>query len=260
MLYYKKIEHEENSEWVVLLHGIGGNSSAFKKQLEFLSTKYNLLLIDLHGHGNSKEHNLMNIRLKERQVSFKLICDDIIKVMDKENINKAHFMGISLGTIIILHMSIYYENRIESMILGGGVIGLTRRSKVMLTIIDFIRKVIPYIIFRQLMGNALMPFKKHKKSRKMYLKASNTLEKKEFVEWFKLLKYHLKTFNVYEYTIPTLYIMGDKDFVFLPSIKRYIQNNNLTIISDCGHVCNIDSSDKFNNICMNFLLSISGNC
>lgn len=260
MLYYKKIENAESSEWVILLHGIGGNSNVFKKQLDLLSTKYNLLLIDLHGHGNSKQHNLMTIRTKERHVNLKYVCDDIVEVMDKEEIKKANFMGISLGTIVILNMSIYYEERIESMILGGAIIGMTMRSKIILNFVDFIRQVIPYIAFRQLMGNALMPFNKHKNSRKVYLKASDTLEKKEFVEWFKLLKYHLKNFNVYEYKIPTLYVMGDKDFVFLPSIQKHIHSNNIKIISDCGHVCNVDCSEKFNDICMNFLLSTGRTC
>ena len=66
LLGYEKIISGINNEWVVFIHGLGGNRNAFKKQIDDYKEKYNLLLIDLHGHGLSKELSLWKASKKWR--------------------------------------------------------------------------------------------------------------------------------------------------------------------------------------------------
>ena len=53
MLNYEIYDNKKEN-WVVFLHGIGGSTLTWKKQIEAFSEKYNLLLLDLQGHGKSK--------------------------------------------------------------------------------------------------------------------------------------------------------------------------------------------------------------
>ena len=56
--------------------------------------------------------------------------------------------------------------------------------------------------------------------------------------------------------IPTLYIMGDQDYMFLPSVKKAIQfdpSSSLLILKNCGHVVNIEKPEKFNYGMMKFI-------
>ena len=46
-LYAGKYVKDEDSEWLVFLHGFAGNSGMWKKQIEFFKGKYNLLILDL---------------------------------------------------------------------------------------------------------------------------------------------------------------------------------------------------------------------
>ena len=55
MLYFKKILNTNSKEWCVFIHGAGGSSSIWHKQVKAYSENFNLLLIDLRGHGNSKD-------------------------------------------------------------------------------------------------------------------------------------------------------------------------------------------------------------
>ena len=50
MLKYELINNQKD-EWVVFVHGIGGSTRTWNKQINDFSNHYNLLLLDLPGHG-----------------------------------------------------------------------------------------------------------------------------------------------------------------------------------------------------------------
>jgi pimeloyl-ACP methyl ester carboxylesterase len=54
MLKYTIYEHATAAEWVTFVHGAGGSSSIWFKQLRSFSAQFNVLILDLRGHGNSK--------------------------------------------------------------------------------------------------------------------------------------------------------------------------------------------------------------
>ncbi len=77
---------------------------------------------------------------------------------------------------------------------------------------------------------------------------------KEFLKWFKLtadINPLLKWFREVELNIPTLYVMGSEDHMFLPSIQKLIKthtkHSELIVIEDCGHVVNVDQPQIFND-------------
>ncbi len=57
----------------------------------------------------------------------------------------------------------------------------------------------------------------------------------------------LKRFRLIEFDIPTLYIMGEEDYMFLPSVRKVVeqhhQSSQLVVIQQCGHVVNIEQSE-----------------
>ena len=59
--------------------------------------------------------------------------------------------------------------------------------------------------------------------------------------------------------IPTLYIMGSEDYMFLPSIKKLAQENEneeLVVIKNCGHVVNVDAPEIFNERALAFMQNV----
>ena len=55
MLKYDIIDNR-HEEWVVFIHGIGGSTKTWKRQIDLFSEKYNLLLLDLPGHGYNSDN------------------------------------------------------------------------------------------------------------------------------------------------------------------------------------------------------------
>ena len=132
MLYYKTYELlDTDAPWVVFVHGAGGSSSIWFRQIREFIRHFNVLLVDLRGHGESRHI----VALKEdRHYNFDDITRDIIDVLDKLKIKKAHFVGISLGTILIRNLSEIASDRVSSMIMGGAIIRLNVRAKLLVAI------------------------------------------------------------------------------------------------------------------------------
>ena len=60
----------------------------------------------------------------------------------------------------------------------------------------------------------------------------------------------LRLFRQIELEIPTLYVMGEEDYMFLPSVRQVVASHTKTaelfVIQNCGHVVNVEQPVIFN--------------
>ena len=98
MINYTVYKNENSEQWVTFVHGAGGSSSIWFKQIRDFKKSYNILLLDLRGHGESKAS--LKTAFKQKY-TFSALANDILEVLDHLKIEKSHFVGISLGTILI---------------------------------------------------------------------------------------------------------------------------------------------------------------
>jgi len=255
MLHYSTFTLEEKAEWVTFIHGAGGSSSIWYKQLRDFKKQYNVLLIDLRGHGKSK--SLIYEKLKS--YTFDVISDEVIEVLDHLKIQKSHFVGISLGTIIIREIAERYPERSASMIMGGAVMKLNFRGQILIRLGVLLKSVIPYLLLYKFFAIIIMPRKKHRESRNLFINEAKKLYQKEFKRWFTLVAEVnplLALFRIKDSGIPTLYVMGAEDHMFLPSISKLVKDHlssELFVIPECGHVVNIEQPEIFNKQVLKFI-------
>ena len=259
MLHFKTFLRKETSSWVTFVHGAGGSSAIWHKQIKEFKKEYNILLIDLRGHGRSKN----KIYDKLKSYTFDSISDEIIEVLDYLKILKTHFIGISLGTIIIREIAERFPQRCKSLILGAAVMKLNFRGQVLMRLGVLLKSVIPYLLLYKFFAIIIMPRKKHRESRNLFINEAKKLYQKEFKRWFTLVSEVnplLALFRIKDSGIPTLYIMGEEDHMFLPSITKLVRNHvssTLYIIPECGHVVNVERPQIFNRQVINYLRCIS---
>ena len=255
MLHYTTYNHSPDAEWVTFVHGAGGSSSIWFKQIRDFSKHFNLVLIDLRGHGQSKKP----IYEKLKQYSFDVIGDEVIEVLNHLKIEKTHFIGISLGTIIIREISERYPQYTKSMIMGGAVMKLNLRGQFLMRLGNMLKSVVPYLILYRFLAWTIMPRKKHRESRNLFIGEAKKLYQKEFKRWFTLVAEVnplLNFFRIKDCGIPTLYIMGAEDHMFLPSISKLVKNHlssQLYVIPACGHVVNVEQPLIFNEEVIRFI-------
>ena len=256
MLNYTVYRSEENKPWVTFIHGAGGSSSIWFKQLREFSKHFNVLLLDLRGHGKSRMQ-LSNVFKKK--YTFDVLAEDILAVLDKENIKSSHFVGISLGTILIRQIGEMYPQRVQSMVMAGAIMKLNVRSQILMRFGNICKSIIPYLWLYRLFAYIIMPKKSHKESRLLFVREAKKLYQKEFLRWYKLtaeLKPLLRLFRQVDINIPTLYVMGSEDYMFLPSIEKLAaahRSAQLSVVPYSGHVVNVDQPDAFNSRSISFI-------
>ncbi len=256
MLSYTIHRHKTSIKWVTFVHGAGGSSSIWFKQVREFKRHFNVLLLDLRGHGNSKP-NFKDAFCEK--YTFDSITDDIMELIDHEKIKKSHFIGISLGTILIRNLAEKFPNRVESMIMGGAIMKLDLRSQVLMRMGVIFKSIVPYLWLYQFFAFVIMPNKNHKESRLLFVKEAKKLYQKEFIRWFKLtseINPLLRMFRAIDIKIPTLYVMGGEDYLFLPTIRNVVQSHTaseLFVVDNCGHVVNVEQPKVFNDTVIGYL-------
>ena len=256
MLYYKQFLNTESSEWIVFIHGAGGSSAVWYKQLKDFKKEFNLLLIDLRGHGKSVD---LSQAIWSDKYTFEAVTKDIIEVLDHLKTPPAHFMGVSLGTIIARQLAELQPQRVKSLIMAGAVTRLNVQSRILVFLGNTFKRVIPYMWLYRLFAFIIMPRKQHAESRNLFIREAQKLCQKEFIRWFKLtsdINPLLKYFKEKDLGIPTLYVMGDQDVMFLEPVKNLVKHHNnsvLNILEKCGHVVNVEQPDQFNYLSLAFI-------
>ena len=108
--YY--VDDTANKEWLVFLHAAFVDHRMFERQFEYFSGKYNLLAIDILGHGNS-------LRAIKGDGVEKM-SDWIDAIFQKHEISAAHFVGVSLGAVFIQDFANKYPDKVLSLACFGG--------------------------------------------------------------------------------------------------------------------------------------------
>ena len=260
MLNFTTYIHSTSTQWVTFVHGAGGSSSIWYKQLRSFKAEYNVLVLDLRGHGKS------TMELKDvvnPKYTFDVITADIVEVIDYLKIKKSHFVGISLGTILIRNLAEKHPGRVQSMILAGAIMKLNFRSQLLIKLGVVFKSVVPYILLYKFFAFIIMPRKNHKQSRILFVREAKKLCQNEFIRWFKLtseINPLLRCFRANDIKIPTLYMMGEEDHLFLPSVQKLAKEHLLSqvfVVAKCGHVVNVEQPLVFNTKSIQFFDRLS---
>ena len=117
-LLYHEVVNEAGSDapWLVFVHGAGGSIRTWKYQIEAFQPHYRLLLIDLRDHGFSKD-----ILPEFPEYDFDIVSDDILAVVDHLGIERAHFVSLSIGSVILQKIDIERPELIDRMVMAGAI-------------------------------------------------------------------------------------------------------------------------------------------
>lgn len=254
MLYHKIYpSNDPTAPWITFIHGAGGSSAVWYKQIRFFIPYFNVLVIDLRGHGKSPKGN------HESTYTFKEITEEVVEVLNHQNITKSHFIGISLGTIIIREIIEHAPHLVDKVVLGGAILRFNLRGKILMKLGDWFKSVLPYMLLYKLFAYVILPRGNHKEARSLFVNEAKKLAQKEFVRWYKLtasvnkiLKFHRDV----PVSKPALFIMGSEDYMFLEPIRQVVNHHKnaiLEVINNCGHVVNVEQPDVFNLLVLKYL-------
>jgi pimeloyl-ACP methyl ester carboxylesterase len=105
------LEQAGEGEPVILLHGFGASTYAWRKVMPRLAASFRVMAIDLNGFGYTQRTRDFESYTREGQ------ADLVLRVMDSLGIDKAHVVGHSYGGGIAIWLASRHPERLRSMVL-----------------------------------------------------------------------------------------------------------------------------------------------
>ncbi|MFN2158674.1 MAG: alpha/beta fold hydrolase [Anaerolineales bacterium] len=218
---------------IVLIHGAGGSHLFWPPQIRRLPG-HHVFSLDLPGHGKSSG--------RVRQ-SIGAYVQDILDWMDSIGLNRAVFIGHSMGSAIAQTLAIHYPD----YVVGLGLIGSGAAFNVNPELLD--RTSSPSTFDSGIAIIIKNSFSPTASERLVKLAKKRILETNYSVLYadFKVCDNFDEILSVYRITQPTLILCGADDKMTPPRFSIYlntkIRNSELEIIPHAGHMVMLEQPD-----------------
>lgn len=110
IVYY--ISGREKEEWVLFLHAAFVDHRMFQSQIDCFRDRYNILTLDIIGHGQSTDI--------QKGDGISSMSQWINKIFENEHITEAHIAGVSLGAVLAQDFAGLRPDRVKSLACFGG--------------------------------------------------------------------------------------------------------------------------------------------
>ena len=106
------VEVDGSGEAMIMIHGLGGTSNTFTPQME-VAGRMRTIRPDLPGSGRTPANGA---------ISIQGFVDRIVGAARALGVERAHFVGHSMGTIVCCHIAVQHPGLVRSLALLGPVL------------------------------------------------------------------------------------------------------------------------------------------
>ncbi len=100
-----------NGEAVVLAHAIGCDRRMWDSLTRALAPRYRVITIDSRGHGSSP--------VPARPYTLEAMAGDVSALLDRLEIAKAHWVGLSMGGMVGMAFALSFPDRLDRLVLAN---------------------------------------------------------------------------------------------------------------------------------------------
>ncbi|RVU53887.1 alpha/beta fold hydrolase [Anaerosphaera multitolerans] len=237
------------ADTIVFTHGLTGDHSLFKKQIDLFSKDFNIITWDMPLHGLS---------IPYKDFSLRNAAKDLKLILEKENIQKVNLVGQSAGGFVNqAFVQMYPENVVSFIALGSTPFGEKYYKNSELFWSEHyseIASLIPYKLYCSLSAKASCV---SKEGQSIFYDCLLNLGKQNMKIATKAYYEDFRNYNEVKFNCPVLLLVGQYDKIGY--VKRYNKmwakktNYPLIMIPKAGHGANLDNPSFFNKTLENFL-------
>jgi pimeloyl-ACP methyl ester carboxylesterase len=232
---------------VVFLHGIGGNRTNWYGQLDHFSDKFCAVTWDARGYGASDD--------SPRTLKFSDYADDLARLLDHAQAERAHLVGLSMGGMILQDFYTRYANRVATLSLvdtsaGFGSASEEDRRDFLARRLDPLERgltpkdIAPGVV-QVLASKYATPA-----MREQLIASLSALRPEPYKQALHAIVTTDFRSVLPTITVPTLVIVGEDDIVTPPPASEFLVKNipgaTLVRIPQAGHLTNIEKPVEFN--------------
>lgn len=225
---------EGSGETLVFIHGLSDNLLYWEFLASNLKDQYQILRIDLRGHGDSK--------LGSDEITLDTYVEDLKTLLDELKIKNVNLIGFSLGSIVALDFNMKYPKMVSSLVLMSSFYkvdshleGVFAQFKKALNsgFNEFYDLILPMVLCPNVINDnkeeleMLKGIASKTANTKAYIKAVDVLLNANF-------EHHLAQIK-----IPTLILAGKYDDITLADmqkeLKSKIDNSEIIVFDNTKH-------------------------
>jgi pimeloyl-ACP methyl ester carboxylesterase len=223
-------------ETVLLLHGAMEYWREWERQIPALAKEYKVIAVDTRGHGESS--------FTDREMSYELLADDILKLLDRLQIDSIDVVGFGDGGIIGMIMAMKEPYKVHKLVAIGSNISADTNA-----VYRAVLEKVKGWDYDKMAFYLQMKFKENPNPRLMpqFAKRMQTL---------LLTQPHLTYEDLWKIKCPTLIMAGDHDFIKLDHTQYIYENlpdGYLSIIPAGTHYCIKEKYQVVNATILDFL-------
>ena len=250
-----QLEGCSNAPVLVIGNSLGANYSMWDDQIEVWKKHFLVLRYNYRGHGDTPAIGAV--------ASTEDLAKDIIELTDQLNIQKFHWLGLSLGAMLGLYMAAHYSDRVLSLSAACFRHSQTDETKAQwLTRIATVNEkgiqaIVDGTADRWLTeGYRVANPADDQKLRKMIATTSN--------DGYMACGTAVMTYDARPYAAkiqcPTLLISGEFDMgaptAEVASLTNLIPNSQHVMLP-AAHIANVECKREFESLVVNFINTIS---
>ena len=248
IFYY--VTGNKNKELLVLLHSAFSDHRCFDQQIGFFAKEYCVVTIDMLGHGLSVAENTKD--------KIDVMVQHVDTILQNEGYSKAHFAGVSMGSLIAQYFGLKYPDKVLSMTVIGGydinadnsAIAKAQRSEQLKWLF---KALFSMNSFRRYVADESVatPAEKIK-----FYEMAKLFTRKSFYTMSGLSNVLQKRDGI-SLSYPLLIVTGDQDFELARNAALQWNlsepKSQYRVIENAGHCANMDNADQFNEVLKEFI-------
>lgn len=248
--YY--ISGNKGKEAILFLHPAFADHRIFETQENYFKDHYQVILIDMPGHGGSRIHG--------SKVTLRDMPEIIKHILEENRVTVCHVVGVSLGSLVAQAFADRYRNWVQSVTIVGGYSIHKENEHILKTQRKEGLKWILYILF------SMNKFRNYVTSvscssdrgREVFTNGIQQFRRSSFPAMAGINDFFSRKENPMPYRM--LIVYGEHDLKLIKDAAHALHeleiHSQLELIPGAGHCANIDAPNEFNTILENFLSNI----
>lgn len=248
---------QDSDTAIIFLHGIGGNAGNWSKQLREFGRRFKVAALDMRGYGDST--------FGFAPTMIDDYCQDILAAANALDARKIILVGLSMGSWIATSFAMRHRNMLAGLVLAGGCTGMSEAEEDEREAFR-VSRVIPMqegktpADFAESIVNVIAGPSASETTRTELRQSMAAISSEAYVDALNCFCNPIEKFDLSKLDLPVLLMTGQHDRLAPPEEIRALSfrifdtlgqsgrvpDVRFEVLTDAGHVCNLEQPDQFN--------------
>lgn len=227
---------------VIFSHSIMTDAGMWRPQVDALKDRFRVIRYDARGHGGSSTG--------EGPYSIASLASDVVRIMDALDIEKAHFVGLSLGGIVGYDLGVNHAHRLHSLVICDARADSPQAfarpwdERIETALSEGMEPLVEPTVSRWF-GAGFLESDQATAVRQMIRQTPVA----GFVATARALQKYDYLSQVPSISVPTTYLVGENDGVLpevMQSLSGQTRASRYVVVPAAGHLPNLENPTSFN--------------